>query len=489
MKKVKKMELNPVTSSLSHQYVFVDNELQESLKRLRFWHYFSRFGISEKRTGYPVRQVVFTLLVWVFLGQASIRSFLGSLVSSFFGGGKDALYDFLKREDINWRGVSQGLTKEIYVAQNLSNEKEIAFVVDDSIKKRSGKKVEGVSTHFDHTEGRCVMGQQLVQLGLSWSNGYIPVDSQIFIGEKNTHSLNGDFADGRSAVAKDYDCALNKTKHEQLEDMLRRAIRLGINAQYLLGDCWYGCRKNIRLALVLGLIGIFRMKRGNLKYRLNGREYTLVQLYYFVKRRLEKNRNCKWKTAGLNVELNLSDDENEPKWVKVRLVFSCPRNPKKNEWAAFLCTDIEMPDSKVLEIYALRWGVEVFFKEAKQNMGLLKEQTGNYVCHYASIHLASIRYLLLFDSMIARGADKFGEMRNEITGKLEMISFATLLWELFKAIIYGVLDQFEKIGKEMINEIKEKIEMSIMDFLEKALQLDSCYLKNERKAEKLRALV
>ena len=489
MKKIKNMELNPVTNSLSQQYVFVDNELQESLKHLRFWHYFSRYGISGKRTGYPLRQIVFTLLIWVFLNKSSIRSFLCSLVSSFFGGGKDVLYDFLKREDINWRNISMGISKEIYVNQNLSVEKETAFVVDDTIKKRSGKKVEGVSKHFDHTEGRCVMGQQLVQLGLSWSAGYIPVDSQIFIGEKKVHPLTSEFTDGRSAVAKDYDMALNKTKHEQLELMLKRAVRLGINAKYLLGDSWYGCRKNVKLALDLNLTAIFRMKRGNLKYRLNGKEYTLTQLYYLIKRRLEKKRNFKWKTTSLIVELNLSEDDKAPKWIKIRLVFSCPRNPKKGEWGAFLCTDLEMSNTKILETYALCWGIEVFFKEAKQNMGLLREQTGNYVCHYASVHIASIRYLLLFDSMKERGADKLGEIRNSITGKLEFISFATLLWELFKAIIYGVLDQFEKIGKELVEEIKGKIQMTIMDFLEKALQLDCGYLKNERKTEKLKALV
>ena len=489
MNKIKDATFSPLTDSLSHKYIFVDNELQESLKRLKFWHYFSRYGISEKRTGYPVKQVVFTLLVWVFLDSYSIRSFMGNLVSNFFTGGKDVLYDFLKREDINWRSVSMSITKEIYAKNNLVNEPEIAFVVDDSIKQRSGKKVEGVSSHFDHTTGRCVMGQQLVQLGLTWSGGYIPVDSQIYIGNKHTQLLNSEFADGRSAVAKDFDVALNKTKHELLEIMLKRALRKGIKAKYIIGDSWYGCRRNIEMAFMLELTAIFRMKRGNLKYRLNGKEYTLRQLYWLIKRRLEKKQSCKWKTADLTVELNLSDDKNNPKWKKVRLVFSCPRNPKKGEWAAFLCTDLQMENTKILETYALRWGVEVFFKETKQNMGLLKEQTGNYVCHYASIHLTSIRYLLLFDSMKERGADKFGEARDSITGKLEMISLATLLWELFKAIIYGVLDQFEVIGKCMIKKIKGNIEISIISFFEKALQLDPGYLKNERKAEKLKLLV
>jgi hypothetical protein len=489
MRKIEKGELAPVSNSLAQQYVFVDNELQESLKRLKFWRAFSRHGVSEKRTGYPVRQIVFTLLVWVFLKKDSIRSFLGSLVGNFFLGGKDVLYDFLKREDINWRRLSMCTAKEIYVGRNLAFEHETAFVVDDSIKKRSGKKVEGVSKHFEHSEGRCVMGQQIVQLGFSWPDGYIPLDNQIYIGDKKVHPLTSEFADGRSAVAKDYDVALNKNKHEQLELMLRRVILLGIAAKYLLGDSWYGCRKNVKLAIDLGLVAIFRMKRGNLKYRLNGKDYTLTKLYYLIKRRLEKKRNCKWKSTGLTVEINLSDDENKPEWIKVRLVFSCPKNPKKDEWAAFLCSDIEMTNEKVLETYAMRWGIEVYFKEAKQHMGFLKEQTGNYACHYASIHLTSIRYLLLFDSMKERGADVFGQVRNDITGKMELISLATLLWDLFKTLIYGVLDQFKTIGKEVLEEIKETMQTTVEKFLEEALQLDSVYLKNERKAEKLRALV
>eukprot|EP00831_Metopus_contortus_P037828 TRINITY_DN2979_c0_g6_i1.p1 TRINITY_DN2979_c0_g6~~TRINITY_DN2979_c0_g6_i1.p1 ORF type:complete len:205 (+),score=18.89 TRINITY_DN2979_c0_g6_i1:86-700(+) len=140
MRKIKNMNLHPIANSLTHEYVFVDNELQESLKRLGFWSIFARHGVPGKRSGYPVRQVVFTLLVWVFLNQTSIRSFLGKFVGFFFDGGKDVLYDFLKREDINWRGVGMGLSKSVYSELNLDCEPETAFVVDDSIKQRRGKK-------------------------------------------------------------------------------------------------------------------------------------------------------------------------------------------------------------------------------------------------------------------------------------------------------------------------------------------------------------
>jgi hypothetical protein len=489
IKKIKNANLAPLMDSLSQDYVFVDNELQNSIEQLGFWRIFHKYGVSKKRYGYGVHQVVFCLIICYFLRNDSIRSFCGKCLSVFIDAGKDVIYDFFKREDIKWRQISLSVAKEVYAQHNIACN-DSAFVVDDTIKKRSGKKVDGVSTHFDHTEGRCVMGQQILELGLSSPAGFIPLDRQIFIGEKNVHPLNSEFNDKRCAAAKDYETALNKTKHEMLEDMLKRVLNSGIKAKFLLGDSWFGCKKNINLALLLELTGIFRMKRSKLKYLYQGNEYTLTELYFlFIEKRLKEeksNKDSRWKTISLNVQMNLSDDKKTPEWVELKLVFSSPKNPRKHEWAAFICTDIEMKDEEVLKAYALRWGVEVYFKEAKQNMGFLKEQTGNYVCHYASVHLTAIRYLLIFDSMLRRGACSFGEMRNEITGRFEMLTFASLLWEFFKAIIYGVLEQFERtIGSNVLKKIKETIKNTVEDFLEKALQLDESYLKNEFKAEKL----
>lgn len=69
------------------------------------------------------------------------------------------MYDLLKHEDIDWRNLNIGVAKTIYRQQEISSSRLKAYVLDDSIKKRRGKKMEGVSCHFDHTEGRHVMGQ------------------------------------------------------------------------------------------------------------------------------------------------------------------------------------------------------------------------------------------------------------------------------------------------------------------------------------------
>ncbi len=122
-------------------------------------------------------------------------------------------------------------------------------------------------------------------------------------------------------------------------------------------------------------------------------------------------------------------------------------------------------------------------------MGFLKEQTGDYVVHYASIHLAAIRYSLFFNLMLDNGSLSFGEIRSKITGQLEKLSFATVLWELFKSLIHGTLDRFEQcIGTKVIKAIKDAIDGTVENFLKKALQMDDDSCQRQMKAEALGVL-
>lgn len=43
----------------------------------------------------------------------------------------------------------------------------------------------------------------------------------------------------------------------------------------------------------------------------------------------------------------------------------------------------------------MRWALEVYFQEAKQLLGFLKEQSGHYAAYIAAMHLTAIRCCLL----------------------------------------------------------------------------------------------
>ena len=73
-----------------------------------------------------------------------------------------------------------------------------------------------------------------------------------------------------------------------LRDMLKRAIKAGISFTHAIADSWFGNRENIKAVISLGLVGIFRMRRANLKYTLNGKNYAAITLYALIKRRTRK---------------------------------------------------------------------------------------------------------------------------------------------------------------------------------------------------------
>jgi hypothetical protein len=65
----------------------------------------------------------------------------------------------------------------------------------------------------------------------------------------------------------------------------------------------------------------------------------------------------------------------QPSHVSLYLAFQLQYSPVQTATEHFATV---LASSKVLEIYALRWAVEVYFKEAKQHLGFLKEQSIHY---------------------------------------------------------------------------------------------------------------
>jgi hypothetical protein len=481
----------PLSDALNRPFTFADTELAEGLQRYGLAASLVQAIYRQRRSdGEPLTNLLCALLIWPLLKVNSIHCFCAELCQ-ILAGKVSVLYDFLGREDVNWRAVSQKLARLVYQEQELGSPAQCAFVVDDTSQARAGRKVQGTSCYFDHTEGRTRHGHQVLQLGLAAEKGFLPVDAQIVMGDKQAVGKPQDkpFRDERSAAARDFQRAQQQSKHQLFRDMLKRALRAGFRARYALADAWFGCKENIDCCLEEKLTAIFQMKRGNLAYQYDGRSYTASQLYLKVQRQMRPlNRRARYKTASLTVSINLETDDRKPaRWVDVRLVFSAPVRAKhQDSWVVFLCTDVTLSDAKILEVYALRWSIEVYFKEIKQNLGFLKEQSGRYQLAYASVHLVALRYLLLFDAMLRNGHLTYGEIRDRETGRLQVLTYAALLWQLFRALIEGALDTLVRdLGRSVVRKVLAVIDQTVEEFLNQALQISPEQVSVQLKAERL----
>ena len=118
------------------------------------------------------------------------------------------------------------------------------------------------------------------------------------------------------------------------------------------------------------------------------------------------------------------------------------------------------------------WAIEVYFKEAKQHLGLLKEQSNHYAAYIASIHLTAIRFCML---VIAK-ADQSGrvaEIRSSLCANLTNIDYAARLWGSFRAVISSALDEVQDKLGDLAGQVMNTIDDSVKRLFVNILQIDA----------------
>jgi SRSO17 transposase len=394
----------------------------------------SRAGFN-KRSGTPMHEVIYGLMLWIWLKKDSIGMFAREGLQGAMG--KDVFYDTINREDLNWRNLHREASAKAVQTFKVPSKK--AFVVDDTIAQRFGKKMPGISSHFYHTTGQHMMGQQVLTLGLSCNEGFVPLDSELFISQTKAIELHEPFKEGRSAVAKRYKTAQQYTKPEMVKPRVNRALNAGILADYLLADAWFGTKAMIRLTQETALVPALRMKKNKMKYRMSEivrgnavtQELNIQALYQrYVRKAWQPIYGQKYQAKAVDVELNLAETKEPEQWIKVRILFvrgiaGDTRQPAgKHDWAVFLTTATALSETEILELYSMRWAIEVYFKEAKQHLGFLKEQSNHYAAYIASIHLTAIRFCLQVIAKQTQGADSIAGVRQAMCSNSTDISFA-----------------------------------------------------------------
>jgi hypothetical protein len=123
--------------------------------------------------------------------------------------------------------------------------------------------------------------------------------------------------------------------------------------------------------------------------------------------------------------------------------------------------------------------VVVQFKEAKQHLGFLKEQSNHYAAYIASIHLTAIRFCLLAIAKQTQGADCIAGVRQAMCSNSTDISFAGKLWQVFRAVITGALEGLKAIMGDAVAIVMDAIDAHIECWFLQVLQLDARTLRLE----------
>ena len=88
--------------------------------------------------------------------------------------------------------------------------------------------------------------------------------------------------------------------------------------------------------------------------------------------------------------------------------------------------------------------------------------------------------------MLRAGQLSYGEIRDRETGRLQTLTYAALLGQLFRALIEGALEGLvQDLGRKVVKRVLAAIDQTVEGFLNQALEISPQPVEVQLKAEKL----
>ncbi len=355
------------------------------------------FG-AVKKSGIPFWEVMKLLLILPFTNTRNISSMFNSKTAPGTDGEKDVYYRALANQRINWRNllllfVKRYLQVDTRLSQAQDNIKCLIF--DDTEIAKTGRTIEGVSKIHSHVTQRFIFGYKLLVAGYWNGRVFIPVDFSFHReNKKNKTKKYGlskkEFKNQKKTkrgpklpVYKRFK-ELNLKKNDIIVQMFKRVNQRKIDVDYILTDSWFTTMSLIyKLLKINKKINIIGMYKYNSKVIVENKVLTIKQLRK-QKKGLKRSRSKRLYHMDYIVEID---------GIKVKIFLT--RKGVNGAWHTILSTDTNLTFNRMIEIYNIRWTIEVFFKEAKQLLGLGKSQSTNFDVQVAQTTITMIQYLFV----------------------------------------------------------------------------------------------
>lgn len=239
---------------------------------------------------------------------------------------------------------------------------------------------------------------------------------------------------------------IDEKKTSSLLAMLKRAVKRGFKADYLLTDSWFfnyelvNFISKLNKKTKLNLISMAKM--GTTKYKLttNGKYYNSIELLTKFERKAVNARSHKAKY--IKVPVTYGDIRLNIFFVKIG---QCPN------WKMLVTTDLTVNFQKLMDVYQIRWSIELFFRESKQYLNLGKSKSTCFDTQIADATISLTQYIILsFHRRITNYSSFDGVFASALEDALQY-SIASELKKLF-LIIIEIFSEF--IGIDVIEMMR-----------------------------------
>ena len=357
---------------------------------------------------------------------------------------KDVYYRLLINPSYNWRKLLSLVSlKVIALLHKLQDPSAIkVLIIDDTVECKVGKNIEGSCDKlYSNKEKRCIRGINIVSLNFSDGFSNFMLDFALALNDYARVKLE-DFTNKIDHRTNAYKRRIEtlKTKSQIAINMATRAIKAGIQSDYLLVDSWYSKPVFIQSMNELGLRVVTRLANNNKIWNFEGKNKTLEGIYnHFknIKKIKHGNYGKKIKFEYFSVILNHKTVD------QMKVVFI----KTKDNLIPIASTDITISDDEIIEIYRRRWNIEQGYKDLRTHLGFGKEENRIYEALIARITLSFITYnIVSYINRINHEPKTLGGLFKDLECELQtlaiaMKTFIAILDEILK--IDGVVNRNE----------------------------------------------
>lgn len=306
----------------------------------------------------------------------------------------------------------------------------VYLVIDDSKKGKRGKTMDAVGWVYDPVAQKSVPGHQYVQAVIRFKGQTIPFGVRLYVKEEDAEELKVPFRKTTALAA----------------DLIRSFdAPVGVKVVVLF-DSYYLCHAVVKACINKRFFYVSTLKKNRNLFK-DGRKLKAADYGKGLWRRRKRRKFSHGRSAGQSsytyVDAGILDISD---LGKHRLVYS--RKNGERSTLAIVTNDFEMKAQRIIRNYTERWNIEVFFRDAKQLLGLGQYQNRSYEAAVTHLHLVCFARSLLTHIAISEGAKgkkrdveglSCGDLQNELR---------RLVWEDTAAYLQDLPD-----GNSVIKEL------------------------------------
>jgi hypothetical protein len=413
--------------------------------------YINNLFSKAKSKGVNGAKIFETLFVLRFLDLKNIQQLMHSGYSIETSTKKDVYYDFLKNENIDWRRILCLFTKQFFKTVDKKGspndfESPLCLIVDDTQLNKTGKKMEFIGKVYDHCTHKYTLGMKVLTLGFWDGKSFTPLDFSIHNepGKKKVRGLKfselkQQFSKKRSDQSPSYQRVedMSKNKIEKAISMIQIAVKRLKKVDYILADSWFICERFISEVIAIktktgkspNVIGLMKSNR---IIEIEGQKINGNKVPELKRKSIKHNRT--FKADYLDFKVIYKGIPMRVFWVKMK---------GQNNWKMLICTDQKLSFLKAMKYYQIRWSIEVFFKECKQNLNINACQSTDFDSQIAHITICFMQYITLSLRKRFDDYETFGELFRGMCQEIMEMTLVEKIWQFLIEIFNALFGQLE----------------------------------------------